>query len=63
MEKLIELYQQINRLHECTKMLCDVKWKSEESKCFNAGSEFAYKNVLKLICEKVGEENERKEIK
>lgn len=63
MQELIDLNDKVRMLHEVTKMVKDSNFKSDEVKYFNAGAEFAYKNVLKLIYDYVKEENERKETK
>lgn len=48
-DKLTILAQQVTDLHSIAEMLTKSEFKSDEAKGFNAGSEFALANVLKLI--------------
>lgn len=50
------IYSEVSMLHDVAKMLCNTEFKSDEAKGFNAGQEFAYRNVLKLISDKVEKE-------
>ena len=65
MDKLIELSNQVNLLYGTTNMIKESSCLSSESAiAFNEGSNFAYKNVLKLIHElilKEMDDYERKE--
>lgn len=46
--------QEVETLYKLTKTLNESKcFKSESARAFTAGSEFAYNNVLKLICDKL----------
>ena len=54
-QELAYLYTQINMFLEVVKMMDDVT-KSDEAKAWIEGNKFAYKNVLKLIEERVKDE-------
>lgn len=52
-EELVTLYNEVGALKDVTEMIKDSKViESAEAKAFNEGSNFAYKNVLKLIEER-----------
>lgn len=48
-DKLELLKEQVTDLHNLAVMLKKTKFNSDEANAFNAGSEFALSNVLKLI--------------
>lgn len=53
---LFVINQEVETYYQIAKGLNEAKcFKSESAKGFNAGAEFAYKNVLKLICDKLNE--------
>ena len=53
---LFVINQDVETYYQITKRLNESKcFKSESAKGFNAGAEFAYNNVLKLICNKLNE--------
>ena len=54
-DELCYLYTEINMLLDVVKMMDDVT-KSDEAKAWIEGTKFAYKNVLKLIEERVKDE-------
>lgn len=47
------LYTDINMLKSVTDIIKDGNLKSAEARAFNAGANFAYNNVLKLIEERL----------
>lgn len=48
--------QEVETFYQVAKTINESKcFKSIEGKAFNAGAEFAYNNVLKLICNKLNE--------
>lgn len=55
-EELCYLYTEVNMLLDVIKMMDEYDFKSPEAKAWNEGSKFAYKNVLKLIEERVKDE-------
>ena len=62
MKELCKLYNEVNMLLDVVKMMDGCNFKSPEAKAWNEGSKFAYENVLKIIYNKVKDEDERKEI-
>lgn len=54
MNALFVINQEVETLYQIAKFEGKC-FKSESAKSFNAGAELAYKNVLKLICDKLNE--------
>ena len=52
-EELCFLYNDVVMLKDVTEMVAKGNLSSPEAKAFNKGSNYAYKNVLKLIEERV----------